>query len=161
MAERLVDVLHSSRSAVLHTFPITIGGSDIASNDAEYEEKALKAAAYAQLVPDADLNCLTTRMHVSRVELWNRMGMFGTSCPKRSRAWTRLFASAHTFFGSRRAAPKVGPTNTGIALMTSIFASVPTCFGDKRAARKGGPMNTGAGPVNLRRTDPPHRAARC
>ncbi len=66
MEERLVDVLHSSGAAVIHTFPITIGGSDIASKDAEYEEKALKAAAYAQLVPDADLKCLTTRMHVSR-----------------------------------------------------------------------------------------------
>jgi Protein of unknown function (DUF2934) len=66
MAERLVDVSNGSRTAVLHTFPITIGGSDIAAKDAEYEEKALKAAAYAQLVPDADLKGLTTRMHVSR-----------------------------------------------------------------------------------------------
>jgi hypothetical protein len=61
MVERLVDVSNSSRSAVIHTFPITIGGSDIASKDAEYEEKALRAAAYAQLVPDADLKGLTTR----------------------------------------------------------------------------------------------------
>jgi hypothetical protein len=66
MAERLVDVLNSSKAAVTHTFPITIGDLDIASKDAEYEEKALKAAAYAQLVPDADLKGLTTRMHVSR-----------------------------------------------------------------------------------------------
>jgi hypothetical protein len=34
--------------------------------DAEYEEKALKSAAHAQLSPDADLKNLTTRMHVSR-----------------------------------------------------------------------------------------------
>jgi hypothetical protein len=34
------------------------------------------------------------------------MGMIKTSCPKRSRAWTRLFASAPTSFGSRRAAPE-------------------------------------------------------
>jgi hypothetical protein len=66
MAERLVDVLDSSKAAVTHTFPITIGSSDDASKDAEYEEKALQAAAYAQLVPDADLQGLTTRMHVSR-----------------------------------------------------------------------------------------------
>ena len=66
MAERLVDVLNSSKAAVIHTFPITIGGLDIASKEAEYEEKALKAAAHAQLVPDADLKGLTTRMHVSR-----------------------------------------------------------------------------------------------
>jgi hypothetical protein len=66
MTERLVDVLNSSKSAVIHTFPITIGASDIAVKETEYEEKALKAAAYAQVVPDADLEGLTTRMHVSR-----------------------------------------------------------------------------------------------
>jgi Protein of unknown function (DUF2934) len=65
MPERLVDVLNSNE-AVLHTYPITIGGADIAPKDAEYEEKASKAAAYAHLVPDADLKSLTTRMHVSR-----------------------------------------------------------------------------------------------
>jgi hypothetical protein len=64
MAERLVDVLDSHK-AVLHTFPITLEGSD-APTDAQYEEKASKAAAHAQLVPDADLQSLTTRMHVSR-----------------------------------------------------------------------------------------------
>jgi DUF2934 family protein len=50
----------------MHTFPITIGGSEIAPKDAEYEEKALEAGAYAQLVPDADLKGLSARMHVSR-----------------------------------------------------------------------------------------------
>src|SRR5690349_18727853 len=101
------------------------------------------------------------------VELWNLMGMIETSCPKRSGAWTRLFASAPTPFGSRRAARKGGPTNIGIVHTTSIFASVPTCFGNKRAARKGGPTNTGTGPVNLRRTDassvnpPAHNVTEC
>lgn len=66
MTERLVDVSNSSKTAVIHIYPITIGGSDIDARDAEYEEKALKAAAYAQLIPDADLKDLTTRMHVSR-----------------------------------------------------------------------------------------------
>ncbi len=64
MVERLVDVL-DSHGTVLHTFPITLQGSE-APTDAQYEEKALKAAAYAQLVPDADLQSLTARMHVSR-----------------------------------------------------------------------------------------------
>jgi hypothetical protein len=65
MAERLVDVLNGD-GVVLHTYPVTIRHSDIALEDAEFEEKALQAAAHAQLVPDADLKCLTTRMHVSR-----------------------------------------------------------------------------------------------
>src|SRR3954469_20397349 len=65
MAERLVDVLNS-REAVLHTYPVTIGGPDIVPKDGEYRAKAAEAAAYAQLVPNADLNSLTTRMHVGR-----------------------------------------------------------------------------------------------
>jgi hypothetical protein len=67
MPERLVDVSGSNKT-VLHTFPITLRGSDgdIMPKDAEYEEKALMAAAHAQLVPGADLKHLTTRMHVSR-----------------------------------------------------------------------------------------------
>lgn len=65
MSERLVDVLNS-RDTVLHTYPITLGDPNTASGTVGYEEKALQAAAYAHLVPDADLNGLTTRMHVSR-----------------------------------------------------------------------------------------------
>jgi hypothetical protein len=154
MTERLVDVSNSSKTAVIHIYPITIGGSDIDARDAEYEEKALKAAAYAQLIPDADLKDLTTRMHVSRGGALEPYGVIETCFPKRSRASTRLSRARPTSFGSRRAAPKVGPTNFGIALMTNAFARVPTCFGNKRAARKVGLTNTGTGPVNLRRTDP-------
>lgn len=65
MAERLVDV-SNSRSTVLHTYPITIEGTDPAPKDAEYEEKASRAAARAQLVPNAELKSLTTKMHVDR-----------------------------------------------------------------------------------------------
>jgi hypothetical protein len=67
MTERLVDVVGSNNVA-LHTFPITLGDSDgpAVPKDADYERKALKAAAHAQLLPDADLKHLTTRMHVSR-----------------------------------------------------------------------------------------------
>ena len=67
MPERLVDVSGSNRT-VLHTFPITLSGSDgeVMPKDTEYEEKALRAAAHAQLVPNADLENLTTRMHASR-----------------------------------------------------------------------------------------------
>ena len=67
MPERLVDVSGSNKT-VLHTFPITVSSSagDVMPKDTEYEEKALRAAAHAQLVPDADLENLTTRMHASR-----------------------------------------------------------------------------------------------
>jgi Protein of unknown function (DUF2934) len=65
MAERLVDVLNG-HNAVLHTYPITIGAPNSIPNDTEYRAKAVKAAAHAQLVPDASLKSLTTRMHVGR-----------------------------------------------------------------------------------------------
>jgi Protein of unknown function (DUF2934) len=67
MPERLVDVLCGNKT-VLHTFLITLGdsGGVTVPNDAEYEKKALEAAAHAKLAPDADLKHLTTRMHVSR-----------------------------------------------------------------------------------------------
>ncbi|MFE0756985.1 DUF2934 domain-containing protein [Inquilinus sp. NPDC058860] len=63
MAERLVDV-SNSRKTVLHTYPITIEGTDPAPNDGQYREKALEAASRAQLVPDAELKSLTSKMHV-------------------------------------------------------------------------------------------------
>jgi hypothetical protein len=64
MTERLVDVL-DSRKTVVHTFPISLGAPD-AQGAAQYEDKALQAAAYAQVVPDDDLHSLTARMRVSR-----------------------------------------------------------------------------------------------
>jgi len=63
MTERLVEVLNSSKGAI-HVFPITIEGTE--ASDAQYEKKALEAAAYEQLVPDAELPGLTARMHISR-----------------------------------------------------------------------------------------------
>src|SRR3954464_5536468 len=63
MAERLVDGL-DSRKNVIHSFPITIEGPE--TSDAQYEKKALEAAAYEKLVPNDQLNGLTARMHISR-----------------------------------------------------------------------------------------------
>jgi hypothetical protein len=63
MPERLVDVM-DARKIVIHTFPITIEGSEI--SDAQYEKKALEAAAYEKLVSDTQLHSLTARMHISR-----------------------------------------------------------------------------------------------
>ena len=65
MAERLVDVLHGN-GLVVHTYPITLDEAGGATGDAEYEAKALEAAAHGRLVPDAELGSLTARMHVSR-----------------------------------------------------------------------------------------------
>jgi hypothetical protein len=63
MAERLVDVM-DARNIVIHTFPIMIEGLEI--SDAQYERKALEAAAYEKLVPDTELHGLTAKIHISR-----------------------------------------------------------------------------------------------
>jgi hypothetical protein len=65
MVERLVDVLNSN-GTVLHTYPVAIGAADELFEDTEYENKALEAAAHAQIVPDAELQDLRARVHVSR-----------------------------------------------------------------------------------------------
>jgi hypothetical protein len=62
MAERLVNVLDRHGSTI-HTYPITL---DDSATDAEFEAKALEAAAHGQLVPDDELDALTARMHISR-----------------------------------------------------------------------------------------------
>ena len=59
--ERLVDVLLRDRILV-HTYPVTADGLD----DAACQDKAARAAAYARLVPEAELDGLTTRIHVER-----------------------------------------------------------------------------------------------
>jgi hypothetical protein len=63
MPGRLVDVM-DSRKVVIHVFPITIEGSG--TSDAQYEKKALEAAAYEKLVPNDELSGLTARIHISR-----------------------------------------------------------------------------------------------
>jgi hypothetical protein len=65
MTERLIDVLDGN-NVVLHTYPISIETTDSLPDEMVYRTKALEAAAHAQLVPDADLKSLSTRMHVSR-----------------------------------------------------------------------------------------------
>lgn len=65
MSERPVDVLNS-RGGVLHTFPVTLGDEGKASDDVDYEVKALAAAAHQQMTPDPELETLTARIHVGR-----------------------------------------------------------------------------------------------
>lgn len=62
MAERLVDILQSN-GQVIHTYPVTLGE---AATDAEFQRKALEAAAHGRLVPDAEINGLKAQMHHSR-----------------------------------------------------------------------------------------------
>jgi hypothetical protein len=65
MTEHLIDVLNGKR-LVLHTYPVTLPGMEGAATDAEYEAKALEAAASGQLVPDIELRDLTAKPHISR-----------------------------------------------------------------------------------------------
>jgi hypothetical protein len=65
MTDRLVDVLNE-RNTVLHVYPVSIGGPDASPQDAEYERAALKAAAHAHLVSEAERQGLHARMHVDR-----------------------------------------------------------------------------------------------
>ncbi len=65
MAERLVDVLNN-KETVLHTFPVEVGASVPQPSDKNFEEKALSAAAHAQLVPTQELESLSARVHVGR-----------------------------------------------------------------------------------------------
>jgi hypothetical protein len=65
MAERLVDVLND-RKRVLHTFPVALRALVDKPIDCDFQEKALSAAAHAQLVPTEELESLSARMHVSR-----------------------------------------------------------------------------------------------
>jgi hypothetical protein len=65
MTDNLIDVL-DSKGMVLHTFPVTVGPSISNPSDTDFKEKALSAAAHAQLVPTPELDSLSARMHVSR-----------------------------------------------------------------------------------------------
>lgn len=65
MEERLVDVLDRN-GQILHTYPITLGDAHDVAGDAEYQAKALEAAAHGRLVPDTELAGLTARIHHSR-----------------------------------------------------------------------------------------------
>jgi hypothetical protein len=49
MAQRLVDVCNRS-GVVIHTYPVTIDGD---AGDADYQAKALEAAAHGRLVSPA------------------------------------------------------------------------------------------------------------
>lgn len=65
MAERLVDVLDSN-GRVIHTYPVTLDDSEGSVEDAQYQAKALRAAAHGQLVADEELAGLIAQMHQSR-----------------------------------------------------------------------------------------------
>src|ERR1700761_3031454 len=61
--EKLIDVVKDEHN-VLHTFPVEAPGPETAED--KFHEKALSAAAHAQLVPAEELGKLSTREHVGR-----------------------------------------------------------------------------------------------
>jgi hypothetical protein len=61
--EKLIDIVKDEHN-VLHTFPVET--SEPEPSGAKFHEKALSAAAHAQLVPAEELDKLSTRDHVSR-----------------------------------------------------------------------------------------------
>jgi hypothetical protein len=77
MTERLVDVVNDKKT-VLHTFPVQVNSPDSGVSDEKFEEKALSAAAHAQLVPTEELETLSTRIHVSR---GGQVSPYGTNLP--------------------------------------------------------------------------------
>ena len=152
MAERLVDILNSD-GAVVHTFPITLGGSDTAS-DIDYQTKALEAAAHAQLVPDAELKSLTARMHISR---GGALAPYGdnrdTSSETRETLEEAVRERAYFLWKNWMAALREVLTVTGIVLVTSTFASALISSGSRMAVLKVGPKSIGTKPAPSRHTD--------
>jgi len=66
MVERLVDVLND-HGTVLHTYPITVPAiENLPADEGRFKDKALRASAYSELVPDSELASLTAKMHVCR-----------------------------------------------------------------------------------------------
>ncbi|WP_428491172.1 DUF2934 domain-containing protein [Rhodopila sp.] len=65
MQERLVDVLNENNN-VLHVFPVQIEADDTALKAPDFEQKALEAAAAAEIVPHLEEKKLKARLHVTR-----------------------------------------------------------------------------------------------
>lgn len=65
MTERLVDVLNA-RETVLTVIPVALDDQDGDPKEAACLQEALKIAADLQLVPDAEVEGIHARMHVSR-----------------------------------------------------------------------------------------------
>jgi hypothetical protein len=64
MQERLVDVLNDKNN-VLHVFAVQIEADDT-PKEADLEQKALEAAAAAEIVPPPEEKNLKARLHVGR-----------------------------------------------------------------------------------------------
>jgi hypothetical protein len=65
MKECLVDVLNG-RGTLLHVFPVVVENQDGTAKAVDPEHEALKLAALAQLVPEAEAETLRARTHVGR-----------------------------------------------------------------------------------------------
>jgi hypothetical protein len=65
MKDRLVDVLNE-KDTVLQVYLTSVDDPSTLPKNPEHEQEALKAAADAQLVSEAERHSLRARMHVSR-----------------------------------------------------------------------------------------------
>lgn len=65
MEERLVDVLND-RNTVLHVFPVALECQHAAPKPVDFEQKALKAAVAAKIVPETQSDKLHARLHIGR-----------------------------------------------------------------------------------------------
>ena len=63
MQERLIDVLNDKNN-VLHVFPVQIEADN--APPAALEQKALEAAAAAEIIPESEKKKLKARLHVGR-----------------------------------------------------------------------------------------------
>ena len=60
-----MDILNDKNN-VLHVFPVEIEADDASLKEADFEQKALEAAAAAEVVPNQEEEKLKARLHVSR-----------------------------------------------------------------------------------------------
>jgi hypothetical protein len=65
MEERLVDVLNEKNN-LLHVFPVKMDARAAPPRDADFEQKAIKAAVASEIVPPSDAGKLKARPHISR-----------------------------------------------------------------------------------------------
>lgn len=90
MKECLVDVLNA-RETVLHVFPIVVEDEDGSPKHVDPEHEALRLASDLHLVPEAEVESLHTRPHVSRGGPLTPYGdVLVTRCQMQERAEQRI-----------------------------------------------------------------------
>jgi len=119
----LVDV-SNDRGTVLHVFPIAMEGQNGAAKVEDAEQEALKLAVLMQLVPEAEVETLHARPHVSRGGPLMPYGdVVETKRQSRLNGWSSAFANAPISCGSRQAARRTEPMGTGTRHVNSKGAT--------------------------------------